>query len=367
MKITGIICELNPPHNGHAYLVEKAKQITNCDYVIALMSGNFVQRGSPAIYDYQTRARMALNIGFDAVIYLPTAYSICSANDFAKYNTLLANSLNLDYLAFGVEKSPEELFQLQSIMQVEPPYFSDTLASKLQNGYSYATAYMQTLEAVSGILHISPNDILAIQYMLHLTPSITPMPIKRIKNISATQLRQEIFNNKPNKIQQNVSPENYEIIRNTTPFNITNYKTFIHNTLLTKTKTELSNIKYVNEGLENKITNALNNTFNFDDFNDQIKNKRYTQNYLNRMYFNIALNINKSLNYTLPYIKMVAVKNVELLKYLKCKLPLIADLKSKTLLEKESIYSIDTIANKIYNNLNGQPNTPFPFHKLIKY
>ncbi len=365
MKIIGIICELNPAHNGHQYLVEETKKQTNCDFVVAIMSGNFVQRGTPAIFDYQTRAQMALNVGFDAVIYIPTIYSLSSADDFAKYSVQIANSMNIDYLAFGVTKSKDELERLSTILHRENYNFKTLLANNLESGNSYATAFIQTLEQVSGIANISGNDILALQYVNNLSDKITPCPITRVGTPSATVLRQLISNNDFNAIKNYVNEKNYKLMCETKLLNNQDYEALLYHNLVTKNKDTIKNARSIKEGLENKIFSTLSSTTNYKSFNEKVKNKRYTQSFLNRLYANILLSIDKGVSLELPYLKVVAVKNQEILKHLKSKLPLVTNLKDKTLLDAKSLYSIDQIACQIYNVLIPKSQQPFPYHKII--
>ena len=106
MKVVGIICEFNPFHNGHKYLIEKCKEITKSEYVIGIMSGNFTQRGEAAIIDKFLRAKTAVENGMDLVIEYPLPFSISGAEDFAYYAIKILNNLNIcDFLCFGSESS----------------------------------------------------------------------------------------------------------------------------------------------------------------------------------------------------------------------------------------------------------------------
>ena len=102
MKATGIIVEYNPFHNGHKHHIQKTRELTNCDVLVAVMSGNFTQRGDVALFDKWTRTEMALKNGIDLVIELPTVYATSSAENFADGAIKILNSLGIvDYLAFG--------------------------------------------------------------------------------------------------------------------------------------------------------------------------------------------------------------------------------------------------------------------------
>ena len=109
MKILGIIAEYNPFHNGHEYQIKKAKEMSGADYIIAIMSGNYVQRGAPAIFDKSIRAEMALNAGIDAVFEIPALFSGARANDFAGFGISLLKILGVDFISFGAENDNYKL------------------------------------------------------------------------------------------------------------------------------------------------------------------------------------------------------------------------------------------------------------------
>lgn len=362
MKICGIICELNPAHNGHEYLISKVKKELNCDYVFAIMSGNFVQRGEPAIFDYRTRAKMAINIGFDAVFYLPTIYTMNSADDFAKFGVKIANFLNIDYLAFGSLLDIETLNHITASLEVQE--FSQLLKDNLSSGVSYAKAFGDAVKTICNI-ELTANDILALQYMNALKntkSNITPVTYKRLKDVSATNLRQLILNKNYDEISKLVNHKNYEIILNTSPFDYPTFRHFEFYNIINKSAKELQKIKSMSEGIENKIYNSK--FHDLDELNVILKSKRYSQTYLNRLYFNIAFSIT-NIDQELPYLKVVAVKDETTLKHIESKISLITNLKNKSLLNNESIYSLDTICDRVYNTIAKIDDFNFPFHKII--
>ena len=108
MNVTGIIAEYNPFHNGHLYQLEKARNDTNADYLIVVMSGDFVQRGEPAVLDKYTRTSMALNSGVNLVVELPVNYAVSSAESFAAGALKVLDYIKADSIAFGSERSGGE-------------------------------------------------------------------------------------------------------------------------------------------------------------------------------------------------------------------------------------------------------------------
>ena len=363
MKICGIICELNPAHNGHKFLIDEVKRKTNCDLVIAIMSGNFVQRGEPAIFDYQTRAQMAINTGFDAVVYLPTVYTLSSAENFAKYSLFVASKFNIDYLAFGANSSEETLIQITNLKQdIE---FNKLLKTYLTQGISFSKAFSN---AVYEKLHLNltANDILALEYLSTIYENnytFKPIIINRNNDISATNIRKLILTKQFDKLTNMVDEKNLYLIKNAKVNNYNKFNMVIYSNIISKTKESLTNIKDMREGIENKIYSANANTLN--KLNQQIKSKRYNQKYLNRLYLNILFNITKDFNDSLPYLKIVAVKNKNVLNCLTCKLPLITTLKNKDILNKNSVYDYDSLSSKIYNSVNKINSNAFPYQKII--
>ena len=138
IKTAGIIAEYNPFHNGHHYQIEQVRRQTGADYVIAVMSGDFVQRGEPAIFDKYTRTNMALRGGADLVVELPTLFATSSAEDFSACGVALLEKLGTDILCFGSESGNLELLQKAAdILVAEPEGWSILLQKYLKQGESY--------------------------------------------------------------------------------------------------------------------------------------------------------------------------------------------------------------------------------------
>lgn len=190
-NVLAIIGEYNPFHNGHLYHLNKSKEIAKSDYTIAIMSGNFVQRGTPAIIDKWSRAKMALLNGIDLVIELPSIYSISSAENFAMGAIKILNSLKIvDKFSFGAETDDIEILQqFADILTDEPPEFKSLLNHELSKGVSFPKArenallmYLNDIRKYANILS-SPNNILAIEYLkaLNYTESeLMPIAVKRV-------------------------------------------------------------------------------------------------------------------------------------------------------------------------------------------
>lgn len=230
MSNIGIIAEYNPYHNGHKYLLKKAKELTNSSRSVVLMSGNFIQSGLPAMADKYTRAYAAILGGIDIVFELPILYAIGSAKDFANGAVGIFDKMNcIDYLAFGAEDSDMSIFtKIAEILSDEPVEYKEHLTNYLRRGFSYPAASEKAIinvlknkasihtsgisseniaRNISGIIS-KPNNILAICYITALykyNSSIKPIIIKRNDNgykstsgtgdmISATAIRARINN-----------------------------------------------------------------------------------------------------------------------------------------------------------------------------
>lgn len=190
MKTTGIIAEYNPFHNGHKYHIEEARRVTGADYVIAVISGDFVQRGAPAIADKYLRAKAALLNGADLALELPVLYATGSAEYFAAGAVTLLDRLGVvDSLCFGSEcGSIPHLSAIASLLAREPELYRRTLQTRLKHGCSFPNARNAAIEACSAnaafppSLLSSPNNILGIEYikmLLKRNSSIIPYTIKR--------------------------------------------------------------------------------------------------------------------------------------------------------------------------------------------
>lgn len=200
MKTAGIIVEYNPFHNGHAYHIERTREITGADFVVAVMSGDFVQRGEPALLDKYVRTKMALLGGADLVLELPVYFACGSAGDFAAGSISLLDKLGtVDYLCFGSECGQIAPFlKAAAVLSAEPPAFSAALQNSLRKGLSFPLARSAALRfCLSADADIfpsaqdaafpdewfsSPNNILGLEYcasLLRQRSGIQPVTVKR--------------------------------------------------------------------------------------------------------------------------------------------------------------------------------------------
>lgn len=171
MKTVGIIAEYNPFHNGHLYQLKKAKEITGADFAVVVMSGDFTQRGTPAVFDKYTRCRLSLLAGADLCIELPVVFATASAELFAKGAVSLLSALGVDALCFGSECGEiAPLQKIASLLFAEPPAYKEALNKALKEGLSFPSARAAAVQkcahagSLSDVL-ASPNNILGIEYL----------------------------------------------------------------------------------------------------------------------------------------------------------------------------------------------------------
>ncbi|KPU28255.1 hypothetical protein TR13x_02665 [Caloranaerobacter sp. TR13] len=326
MKVLGLITEYNPFHNGHLYHLKKSKEITGCDYSISIMSGNFVQRGEPALVDKWTRAKMAIDSGVDLVIELPTIYSSQSAEFFAYGSIKILDSLGIvDCLCFGSEiGNLNELDIISNILVDETKEFKYFLKKYISTGCTYPKARSLAISDYLTLKNIcpsninkiisSPNNILAIEYLKALkkiNSNIKPYTIKRInaeyhdinmtgKISSATAIRNEIFKGSfgMEKIKTAVPTATYSHLKNFLNKygsfnNIENYIQIIQYHIARFSKESLIDLFDIENGLENRILNCIKENITVKSILDCIKTKRYTYTRLQRLLMQMIIGLDK--------------------------------------------------------------------------
>lgn len=292
MQVTGIICEYNPLHLGHRkqlqYLKDQGKT------VVCLMSGNFVQRGYPAIFDKMTRARAALACGADLVLELPLPYAISSAEGFAAGGVQIL-SMICDELCFGAEDADiSALMDSAKVLLSEE--FNDRLRTYLTTGLSFPSARAAAAKemGIGEALLSSPNNILAVEYckaILSQNSAMLPHPIKREgsyhdetpdpENPSATSLRCRINNG--NSWQEYVPQEVVPIFENATVHTLSCGERAVLSRLRTMADGEFEALPYGSEGLWRKLMHACRQKTTLEEIIAATKSKRYTRSRIDRM------------------------------------------------------------------------------------
>ena len=410
-NVLGIIAEYNPFHNGHLYQLNSSKSITNSDYSIAVISGNFTQRGDVAIVDKWTRAQMAIENGIDLVIELPTVYAISSAENFASGAVKILDSLGIvNFLSFGSECNDISILsQVTDVLVDEPSEYKALLSHELDKGVSFPKAreralmmYLNDVRRFASVLS-SPNNILGIEYLKALKRQkslMQPITIQRKDSkynddtiptdsqfASATALRKLCATHHSDILQRFMPEASYKILNDAMENgnivkNISDFDKLIIYTLRRMSTDEIANLPDVSEGLEFAIKSAVNQCNTVSELLSIINTKRYTQTRLQRILLYAILGITKKdmqlSKTTKPYIRVLGFndKGRELISEISKrnkKLTMISSVKKfmdsnpnknmKQLLEKDiwatNVYTLgyeyDSIGNLDYT------------HKLITY
>lgn len=321
-RVVGIIAEYNPFHNGHYYHLQKAKQEANADYCVAVISGNFTQRGDVSIVNKWAKAYMAICGGADLVIELPTIYSVSSAENFANGAIKILDSLKIvDSFAFGAEANDlATLNNIANVLNEEPKGYTNILNHELKKGISYPAArenaimmYLNDIKRYANVMG-NPNNILAVEYLKALKnqkSKLTPIMIKRQKvyynehrivdgYASATGIRELLKNKEYSDVSKVVPRSTYQILGQQANngrmiLSLEKYQKEIIYALRKMTIEEIAELPDVSEGLENSIKNAANNCNNLTELINGIKSKRYTQTRIQRILIYALLGINKKM------------------------------------------------------------------------
>ena len=335
-KVVGIIAEYNPFHNGHVYHIQNTKEQTGADCIVAVITGNFTQRGNSSVVNKWEKTKMAIAGGADLVIELPTIYSISSAENFADGAVKVLDSLGIvDTISFGMEA--EDLSSLNNIATVlysEPPEYVSVLMHELQKGESFPKArdnalmmYLNDIKRYANILKGS-NNILAIEYLKALKKqksNLMPIGIKREKVYynsmkiidefaSATGIRNLLLRNQVEEVRKVVPSTTFQILMNnfrngTYVLDLTAYNYEIIYKLRNMSVKEISELPDVAEGLENLIKEAAGKTNNLIELISMIKSKRYTQTRIQRILIYAMLGITKKdmelSKKIIPYIRVL--------------------------------------------------------------
>ncbi|MBM6690563.1 nucleotidyltransferase [Fusobacterium mortiferum] len=334
MKATGIVVEYNPFHNGHKYHLQKTKELNPNNIIIAVMSGDFVQRGEPSIIDRWTKTKMALANGVDLVIELPVFYSSQSAEIFAKGAVGILEELKCESMVFGSESGKiNELKRISTLQESEE--FKIKLKERLKSGDSYPTAHSSTMKEILGESELNSNDILGLEYIKAIRywkSSIIPMTLKREKvgyhdtNIvgdfaSATKIREHLKKNE--EISSIVTQESFNTLKEYSNFTyMENFYPFIRYELI-KNSNNLSDIQDMEIGFENRLLENAIKSINYDEFFKSISNRRYTtgrvQRVLTHTLLALTTNITEEVKKSIPYVRVLGFnsKGREYLSYLK--------------------------------------------------
>ncbi|MBO5323077.1 MAG: nucleotidyltransferase family protein [Oscillospiraceae bacterium] len=295
MKIVGVICEYNPFHLGHEKQFDRIrKEFGEDTAIVCLMSGNFVQRGYPAIFHKSLRAAAAIECGADLVLELPPVFALCSAEGFAAGGVNILSKF-CDYLCFGAETGTAESLMAAAEALLRPE-FSDTLGAELSTGVSFAAARQRALEAmdIDASLLENPNDILGLEYckaILARNCAMRPLVINRKgnyhaaepepENPSATSLRKLLQNGKA--WRDYVPAEAAAIFESAPIYTLAAGERSVLARLRTMTNADFEALPFGSEGLWRKFMRSSRNCATLEEILTATKSKRYARSRLDRM------------------------------------------------------------------------------------
>ncbi|EJD5755908.1 nucleotidyltransferase [Staphylococcus pseudintermedius] len=369
MKSVAMITEYHPFHHGHLYHAQQSKKLSQSDVAIAIMSGQFMMRGLPAMYNKFKRAQMA-TVGVDLVVEMPLVGSLSSSDIFAQTGVKVADYLQTDVLSFGSESG--DLSQLehaaQQLIQLEQ---TSAFQTAIKSGKSYARIAAETLQ--SDLLS-TPNNILAIAYLkqLHLQrSSMQPMTVTRAHAqhhdsemhhtsiASGTAIREGIMSG--DRTWQKMVPEQ-NIPLMTIPFH-DQQRLFdlIKFAILQHTPETLKQIYTMSEGFENRLYRAALSATDYTTFMHALKTKRYTYTHIQRILMNVLLHFQYAdVTEDVHAVRVLAMtpQGQRYLKYLKVHFP---ERRIVTSIHREmaKLFPNEVKATNIYNVLTGDTMTDF--------
>lgn len=386
--ITGIIAEYNPFHNGHAYQIEQARLLTGCDFLVVVMSGDYVQRGAPAVFDKYTRARMALACGADLVLELPVACSCASAEFFASGAVSLLDGLGcVDFLCFGSESGNlQSLMEPARILAKESPVFQEALRRGLSLGLSFPAARKEAFRACASnpdILDL-PNNILGIEYLkalLQRESSIKPVTIKRkgqgyhdtlldsgFSSASGIRrfLKQEeaplsalpaLKESLPDPVMEVLT----DTLAHTLPVWEEDFSMLLRYELLRQSASDLTRYADISPDLGRRLKNCADKFSSFSEFVALVKTKDVTYTRITRALFHILLNLtgeDTRNSVAMPYARILGFRkdHSRILGLLKenSRIPIIpkaADYKTYLTPDLQPLFEKDLFAANLYETI----------------
>ena len=391
-NVIGLIVEYNPFHNGHLHHIQEIDRLFEDNIKIAVMSGDYVQRGEPSLINKFEKTKIALSQGIDIVIELPAFYSTQSAEIFAKGSINLLNKLSCSHIVFGSESNDlEKLKRIATISMTKE--FELSLREFLAEGLSYPTAFSKALFDEK----LGSNDILALEYLKAIkaiNPKIEAYCIKREKTgyyddekdnfASATHIRKILLDynkkkeDKLNKIKNLVPEFSYKILEeNFGVFScLSDFYDLIKYNII-KNHSNLKNIQDLEVGLENRLYKYSLENSNFDEFFNNILTKRLTISRLQRILlhslFGLTETITERVKNKVSFVKILgfSTKGQEYLNYLKKsdnyseRKILTSNRNLKEILNEEEIelFNFNELCSQIYRIKSSYINIGYPIIK----
>lgn len=304
-----IISEYNPFHFGHLYHLNESISQTDTDFKVAIISGNFVQRGEPSIINKWEKAKVALSAGFDLVLELPTLYAISSAENFANGSIKIADQIGSNYISFGTESGDlEKLKKLSSLINKNEKEYITNIKEKIAEGFSYPKSQELVIDKMFGNEFLGvckPNNILGLEYLKSLnaiSSNITPITVKRDLDKSSSSDVRALLRTSGFKIEdlKNSIPDfSYEVLaenieNGNAVLSLKAFEKEIIYILRTIDNENLKNIPDVPENMLSNLKKIACSTNSLDELITALKNKSITQARIQRILLYILLGITKS-------------------------------------------------------------------------
>lgn len=370
MKATGIVIEHNPFTNGHKSHIEKTRELTKCDVIVAVMSSFFVQRGEPSIISKEDRVRLALESGVDVVVELPFLYSVESSDYFCKYALSILNKLHVDNICFGSETGDTKTFlEKYNNSKIVQPHLDFLVSDLMDEGLSYPKAMSKALSIIDAYKLETPNDILGLGYLKEIEKNKYPIKIETYyrennynneeitqDSISASGVRKLIKEGKDISLY---TPYHKEISTMEKHY-LDDYFDILKYKLLTSSPEELQGIHLVDEGIENLFKKNVINAKDMNEFINSCISKRYTFARIKRTIVHILVNTKKDfakkfLNMDVSYIRLLGVnqRGQEYLNSIRkdIEVPLLSKFRGKSF----PVLQLEKQVNYVYNI--GKDNT----------
>lgn len=375
MRIFGIVAEYNPFHNGHKYLVDQAKKL-GADAVVAVMSGNWVQRGDTGIISKFARTRQALECGVDLIAELPTFWAMSTAQKFAEGAVSVLENLGIDTLIFGSECGDTERL-IKTAYCVRSAEFSGKMREYLDSGLTPAKARESAVEALcqNGELLRCPNDTLAVEYISAAKSLNSKMRFVAVKRqgtdhdsdqavgefCSASALREMILSGNLSEAKRYMPEKSFEILyeqfQNGKVSDLKAMEKTILTALRTMTPTEYKQLPDISEGIENRLYMAARVSATLPQLLDNAATKRYTNARLRRLILSAFLK-SKADEFpsSVPYIRILGCNAIgaDVLKDARTnsKLPVIM---RSTALKGDKTFEFEARASDIYTLSQAVP------------
>ena len=376
LKSCGVIVEYNPFHNGHQYHLETAREASQADVVVAVMSGNFLQRGEPAILDKWTRAKEAIENGADLVIELPVTSAVQSADYFAKGAVKLLQELGVSSLCFGTDSEEvldyEQFARFNAENQKE---INETFQSLNHLGLSYPQQMNEVYRLLLPDWPVStqsPNHILGMSYAKENQKYTNPMalfPIKRqvsnyhdkelngTKFASATAIREAVLSHQFEALGEVLPVETFNDLNESEPVDWEKAWPFLKYQLMVKSEDELKTIYQMVEGIEYRLKEMVLKATSFEEFVALVKTKRFTWTRIQRLCVYVLLQLTEeevTQSWDNPYLRLLGFNKVgqafmkQQRKIVTC--PVVSNLKK----EHQKIAELDIRAGFVYELISGE-------------